>query len=65
VSELPLRPGSNLSPRPYVHYQLLGYQDVFTPVGAQGEEKVSKDKQYLAHSRWSLLTLFVVLIMMP
>ena len=37
VSDLPRRPGSKLPPVPYVHYQLMGFQDVFTPVAQQGE----------------------------
>jgi hypothetical protein len=36
VSGLPHRPGSKLGPCPYVHYQLMSFQDVFTPVADQG-----------------------------
>jgi Ca2+-binding EF-hand superfamily protein len=36
ASGLPKRPGSTVAPCPYVHYQLLGFQDVFTDVADQG-----------------------------
>ena len=35
VSKLSLRPISHLAPCPYVHYQLLGFPDSFTPVAEQ------------------------------
>lgn len=36
MSGLPKRPGSSVSPCPYVHYQVLGFGDTCTPVAEQG-----------------------------